>query len=85
MSVFVWIETFAGQANSGSWEAVAAGKLLADELGTELVALVFGEDAAAIGAKAGQYERLPLWKPFWTLTASQLKSKGSRPKWARSI
>jgi len=55
MSVFVWIETFAGQANSGSWEAVAAGKLLADELGTELVALVFGEDAAAIGAKAGQY------------------------------
>ena len=55
MSVFVWIETFEGQVNSSSREAVGAGKLLADKLGTELVALVFGENAAAIGAETGQY------------------------------
>lgn len=55
MSVFVWIETFEGQVNSSSREAAAAGKSLADAFGTELAALVFGENAAAIGAEVGQY------------------------------
>ena len=55
MSVFVWIETFAGQANASSWEALGAGRRLADDLGIGLTALVFGENATEIGAAAGQY------------------------------
>ncbi len=55
MSVFVWIETFEGQVNSTSWEAVGAGKSLADAMGSDLTAIVFGENASAIGAEAGQY------------------------------
>jgi len=55
MSVFVWIETFEGEANSTSWEAVGAAKTLADAMGTDVTALVFGENASAIGATAGQY------------------------------
>lgn len=55
MSVFVWIETFEGKANPTSWEALGAGRTLADGLGAELVALVFGENAAGVGAEAAQY------------------------------
>ena len=55
MTVLVWIETFEGQIIPSSREAIAAGRLLADQLGTELAALVFGENAAAIGAQVGQY------------------------------
>ena len=55
MSVFVWIETFEGRGSSSSWEALAAGRRLADALGLGLTALVFGENAAALGAAAGQY------------------------------
>jgi electron transfer flavoprotein alpha subunit len=54
-AVFVWIETFEGQANNTSWEALGAGRVLADGLGVPLVALVFGENAAAIGTEAAQY------------------------------
>lgn len=55
MSVFVWIETFNGQANSTSWEAVGAAKTLADALATDVTAIVFGDNASTIGAEAGQY------------------------------
>lgn len=55
MSVFVWIETFEGQVNSTSWEAVGAGKSLADAMDSDLTAVVFGENASAIGAESGQY------------------------------
>lgn len=55
MSVFVWIETFEGKVNSTSWEAVGAGKMLADALGTAVTALVFGENASEIGGNIGQY------------------------------
>ncbi len=55
MSVFVWIETFEGKVNSTSWEAIGAAKSLADAMGTDVTALVFGENASAIGAETGQY------------------------------
>lgn len=55
MSVFVWIETFKGAANPTSWEALGAGRMVADKLGVPLVALVFGENANAVAAEAGQY------------------------------
>ena len=55
MTVFVWIETFAGQIIPSSREAIAAGKMLADKLNTDLAALVFGENAAALGPQIGQY------------------------------
>ncbi|MBI5666716.1 MAG: electron transfer flavoprotein subunit alpha/FixB family protein [Chloroflexi bacterium] len=55
MTVFVWIETFKGQANPTSWEALGAGRMVADRLGVPLTALVFGENASAVAAEAGQY------------------------------
>ncbi len=54
-AVFVFIETFEGHAKNTSWEALGAGKLLASGLGVPLTALVFGENAAAIGAEVGKY------------------------------
>jgi len=55
MSVFVWIETHDGQANPTSWEALGAGKTLADGFGGPLVALVFGTNAEAVAADAAKY------------------------------
>ena len=53
--IFVWIETFNGEAVPTSWEALGAGKLLADKAGVPLTAVVFGENAAAIAAQSAQY------------------------------
>jgi electron transfer flavoprotein alpha subunit len=55
MTVFVWIETLHGKAIPASWEALAAGRMLADKFGVPLTALVFGEKAQAVGSEAGQY------------------------------
>ena len=55
MSVFVWIETFAGRAVSSSWEALGAAKIIAEAKATDITALVFGENAKAIASAAGQY------------------------------
>lgn len=55
MSVFVFIETFDGAANSISWEALGAAKPIAEAFGTDLTALVFGKNAADIAKKAGTY------------------------------
>lgn len=55
MSVLVWIETVEGKPSSTSWEAVAAGKSLAESLGTSVTALVLGTDAASIAETAGHY------------------------------
>lgn len=54
-AVFVWIETFKGNAGPTSWEALGAGRLVADKMGVPLAALVFGENANAVAAEAGQY------------------------------
>ena len=54
MSVFVWIETFAGRAIPSSWEALSAAKNLAEAIDTNLTALVFDVEAASIAAEAGR-------------------------------
>ncbi|MCY4018881.1 MAG: electron transfer flavoprotein subunit alpha/FixB family protein [Chloroflexi bacterium] len=55
MSVYVWIESYAGRANPSSWEALAAATKLAEDLGSDVTALVFGENARAIAGDAGQF------------------------------
>lgn len=52
MSVLVWIETFAGEAVPSSWEALTAGRLLAEAFKTTVAALVFGANAAATAHEA---------------------------------
>jgi electron transfer flavoprotein alpha subunit len=42
--IFTWIEQFNGQPAAASWEAVGAARRLADELGGNVVACVFGGD-----------------------------------------
>jgi electron transfer flavoprotein alpha subunit len=54
-AVYIWIETFGGKANPASYEALAAGKLIADKAGVPLTALVFGENAAAIAQEAASF------------------------------
>lgn len=54
MSVFVWIETFDGAAVPSCWEALGAAQNIAEALNSETVAIVFGEDCAAIAAEAGR-------------------------------
>ena len=54
-AVYVWIETFNGKALPTSWEALGAGRMVADGLNVPLTALVFGENASAIAKEAGQY------------------------------
>ena len=54
-AVYVWIETFNGQPNSVSWEALGAGRTLANSLSVPLVAVIFGENAASIAETAAQY------------------------------
>lgn len=55
MSVFVFVETFDGSANAVSWEALGAAKIVADAFGTDITALVFGTNAAAVATQAGHY------------------------------
>jgi len=55
MSVFVFIETFDGAASNVSWEALGAAHTIADGLGTDVTALVFGKNAGDIAQEAGQY------------------------------
>lgn len=55
MSVFVWIETTDGAAESSSWEALGAAQAIADALGTDTAAIIFGENCAAIAADAGRF------------------------------
>ena len=55
MSVFVWIETVEGKASPTSWEALGAGTTIASGLGTDVTALVFGENAEAVAKEAAQY------------------------------
>jgi electron transfer flavoprotein alpha subunit len=54
-AVYVWVETIAGKANAVSWEALGAGRKLADGLGVPLVAVVFGENAGEIAHEAAGY------------------------------
>jgi electron transfer flavoprotein alpha subunit len=51
-AVYVWIETFQGKALNSSWEALGAGRMVADKLGVPLTALVFGENAGTTASEA---------------------------------
>ncbi|MBZ0290969.1 MAG: electron transfer flavoprotein subunit alpha/FixB family protein [Anaerolineae bacterium] len=53
--ILVWIETYKGEALTSSWEALGAGRTLADQLSVPLVALVLGENASAVAVQTGQY------------------------------
>jgi electron transfer flavoprotein alpha subunit len=53
--VLAWIETFEGKALPTSWEAVSAGKMLADSFGVPLTVVVFGQNASAVAQEAGKY------------------------------
>jgi len=55
MTVFAWIETLHGKAIPASWEALAAGKMLADKFGVPLTALVLGDGVQAVASEAAQY------------------------------
>ena len=54
-AIYVWIETFGGEANPTSWEALGAGRTLADGLSVPLTALVFGQNASEVVAQATTY------------------------------
>lgn len=54
-AIYVWIETYEGKAALTSWEALAAGRKLADGMGVPVTALVFGKGAADVANEAGQY------------------------------
>ncbi len=53
-AVFVYIEMFNGQPLPTSWEALGAGRQLAEKTGAALTAIVFGENAQAAAEQAGQ-------------------------------
>lgn len=55
MSVFVFVETVDGVVNNVSWEALGAGSTIAESLGTDVTALVFGSNASAVAEEAGHY------------------------------
>jgi electron transfer flavoprotein alpha subunit len=54
-AVYVWIETFDDRPLSSSWEALGAGRTLADKLGVPLAALIFGGNAAAVASEAARH------------------------------
>ena len=53
--VWVYIDQFKGDANQASWEAIGAGKMLAEKLGGGVTALVFGSQVERIAQEAYQY------------------------------
>jgi electron transfer flavoprotein alpha subunit len=55
MSVLVWIEQSKNGPVANSWEVLGQGRLLADALGTQLVAAVVGADTAKAAEAARTY------------------------------
>jgi electron transfer flavoprotein alpha subunit len=54
-AIYAWIETFNGEPVHVSWEALGAGRELANTLGLPLTALVFGQNATQVAQEAAQY------------------------------
>ncbi len=54
-NVFVWIDQVNGEADSIAWEALGAGRNVADNLGGQLAALVLGENVEGLAEQAFQY------------------------------
>ena len=50
--VWVYVDQFKGEGHPASWEVIAAGRKLADDLGSGLTALVFGEGVEAVAQTA---------------------------------
>jgi electron transfer flavoprotein alpha subunit len=55
MSVLVYIEQNNGQAVSSSWEVLGKARELAADLGTQVVALVMGQETQAVAEATGGY------------------------------
>lgn len=55
MSVFVWIETVDGAVVSSGWEAAGAAQPIAEALGVDRTAIIFGANSAALADHAGQF------------------------------
>jgi electron transfer flavoprotein alpha subunit len=53
--IWVVIDQFKGQPHLASWEALGAGRTLAQELGGGVTALVFGPQSDEVAAQAFQY------------------------------
>lgn len=53
--VWVWIEQSGGMAHPISWEMMGQGRRLADDLGVELTACVFGHGVGSIARQAIHY------------------------------
>lgn len=53
--VWVYIDQFKGQPHLSSWEALGAGRSLAEQLGGGVTAVVFGPQSGEIAAQAFQY------------------------------
>lgn len=53
--VWVYIDQFKGDANQASWEAIGAGKMLAEQLGGGVTALVFGSQVEGIAQEAYRF------------------------------
>ncbi len=54
-NIWVYIDQFKGQALPASWEAVHAARNLANDLGGQVVALVFGHGVEAVAQSAIHY------------------------------
>jgi electron transfer flavoprotein alpha subunit len=53
--IWVYIDQFKGQALPASWEGIGAAKILSEQLGGGVTALVFGKGVEAIAAEAFHY------------------------------
>ena len=53
--VWVFVDQFKGDANQASWEAIGAGKMLAEQLGGGVTALVFGSQVENIAEETFHY------------------------------
>ena len=55
MSVFVWIEQFKGSPAGLSWEAMGKARALADAGGSQVAAIILGQDVEEIAQQAISY------------------------------
>src|SRR4030067_1047527 len=53
--IWVYIDQFKGEALPTSWEGIGAAKMLAEQLGGGVTALIFGNNVEAIASEAFQY------------------------------
>jgi electron transfer flavoprotein alpha subunit len=53
--LWVFVDQFKGQALLTSWEGIGAAKMLAEQLGAGITAVIFGKNVDAIAAEAFKY------------------------------